>query len=114
MPHSILLVEDYPDLRAAIAQMLARNDYVCECVDSDGAVEKLRANHYEAILIGPRLSISADPVLRYLTENQPAELEHVVVMTNPAADEELADARCHVLKKPFSREQLLAMVTASR
>ena len=111
MPHSILVVEDYPDLRTAIADVLSRNDCVCDSVDSSGAIAKLRSNHYETILIGPRLSISGDPVLHYLIENQPGELPHVVVMANPShREEETADARCEVLTKPFSVEQLLALV----
>jgi CheY-like chemotaxis protein len=103
-------VEDYPDLRTAIADVLSRNDCVCDSVDSSGAIAKLRTNHYETIFIAPRLSITGDPVLRYLAANQPSELERVVVMANPSPEEDAADARCHVLTKPFSREQLLALV----
>lgn len=110
MPRSILVVEDYPDLRAAIAGVLSRNDYVCDCVGSGEAIAKLRANHYQTIFLAPRLTISGDPVLRFIAENQPAELAHVVLMTEPGSEDEAADARCHVLTKPFSREQLLASI----
>jgi CheY-like chemotaxis protein len=110
MPRTILVVEDYADLRSAIAEMLSRNNCVCDCVDSSGAIEKLAANHYEAILIAPRLTITGDPVLHYLIENQPNELDRVVVLSNPAPEEEDTDSRCHVLQKPFSREQLLAVI----
>jgi CheY-like chemotaxis protein len=110
MPQSILVIEDYPDLRAAITEMLTQNDCACDSVDSNGAMEKLAAKHYERILIAPRLSIAGDPVLHYLLEQQPCNMENVVVMTNPAGDDETADERCHVLTKPFSREQLLAVL----
>ncbi|MDQ3283325.1 MAG: hypothetical protein M3Q69_18150, partial [Acidobacteriota bacterium] len=92
MSRSILVVEDYPDLRSAIAELLSRNDCVCEAVDSDGAIAKLESAHYERILIGPRLSIAGDPVLDYLAEHQPAQMEHVVLMLNPAADEDSTDS----------------------
>jgi DNA-binding response OmpR family regulator len=112
-PHSILVVEDYVDLRNTIADLLTRNNWVCDSVDIDGAVEKLRSCHYEMILLGPRLSIADDPVLHYLAEYEPGELAHVVVMTNPVTEDESPDARCQVLPKPFSMEELLAAVTAS-
>jgi CheY-like chemotaxis protein len=114
MSRSVLVVEDYPDLRTAIADMLSRNDCVCECVDSDHAIAKLRTKKYDSILIAPKLTVSADPVLHYLAENQPSELAHVVVMTNPTGDDESPDARCHVLAKPFSRDELLLQIAATR
>jgi CheY-like chemotaxis protein len=110
MSRSILVVEDYPDLRSAISELLSRNDCECDAVGSSDAIAKLAANHYAKILIGPRLSITDDPVLHYLIENQPGELEHVVVMVNPGRDEESTDERCHMLMKPFSRDELLAVV----
>jgi CheY-like chemotaxis protein len=110
MARSILVVEDYTDLRLAITELLSRHGCVCDSVDSSGAIAKLAANHYETILLAPRLSISSDPVLHYLIENQPSELTHVVVMANPATQEEAADDRCVVITKPFSRQQLLAVV----
>lgn len=117
MTRSILVVEDYPDLRDAIAGVLSRSGCVCDCVGSAGAIAKLRANRYEAILISPRLSIKNDPVLHFLAENQPAQLAHVVVMQSPDAtmeNDEAPDERCHVLTKPFSRDELLAQVDAAR
>jgi DNA-binding response OmpR family regulator len=116
MTRNILVVEDYPDLRSAIAGVLSRNDCVCDCVDTNGAIAKLRANHYQAILISPRLPIASDPVLHFLVENQPAELKHVVVMQNPegADRDEAPDARYHLLTKPFSRDELLEQLAATR
>jgi CheY-like chemotaxis protein len=113
MTRSVLVVEDYPDLRTAIVDVLSRNDCVCDCLDSEQAIAKLRSTQYETILIAPRLSISGDPVLHFLAENQPNELSRVVVMTNPADEEETPDARCHVLAKPFSRDELLRQIAAT-
>jgi CheY-like chemotaxis protein len=114
MSRSVLVVEDYPDLRTAIVDVLSRNDCVCDCLDSEQAIAKLRSTHYAAILIAPRLSISRDPVLHFLAEHQPAELSRVVVMTNSPDDEDAPDARCHVLAKPFSRDELLMQIAATR
>jgi DNA-binding response OmpR family regulator len=110
MSRSILVIEDYPDLRAAISELLTQNDCVCDSVGSEGAIARLEANQYETILLAPRLAIRGDPVLHYLAEKQPAELSRVVVMTCPGQEDDEADARCHVLAKPFNREQLLAVI----
>jgi len=115
MTRSILVVEDYSDLRDAIAGVLSRNGCVCDCVGTAGAIAKLRANRYEAILISPRVPIATDPVLHFLTEQQPGEMQHVVLMQSPEGtdEDETPDARCLVLTKPFSRDELLAQVEAS-
>ncbi len=115
MTRSILVVEDYSDLRDAIAGVLSRNGCVCDCVGTSDAIDKLRTNHYEAIVISARLPIASDPVLHFLAEHQPAELNHVVVMQNPDGEEpdEEPDARVHVLTKPFSSDELLKQVKAA-
>jgi CheY-like chemotaxis protein len=111
-PRSILVIEDYPDLRDTIIEVLSQNDCVCESAGSAEAIAKLAAKRYGTILLAPRLAIQGDPVLHYLMENQPGELEHVVVMQNPVRDDdESPDERCHVLMKPFSRAELLAAVS---
>lgn len=110
MSRSVLVVEDYPDLRKTIAEVLERDEYVCECVDEAGAIARLRENHYDRILIAARLPIASDPVLHFLVENQPEELDNVVVMLSPATEEEPRDSRWQTLKKPFSRDQLLVAV----
>ncbi len=116
MNRNILVIEDYLDLRDAIAGVLSRNGCVCDCVGTAEAIAKLRANRYEAILLSPRLSVSNDPVLHYIAEHQPGQLDHVVVMQNPEAfvADELPDARLHLLTKPFSSDELLRQVKAAR
>ena len=114
MTSSILVVEDYPDLRDAIAEVLSRNDCVCDCVGSEGAIAKLRTTQYAAILLASRLSIKGDPVLTYLAQYQPAELAHVVLMSDPLNADDMPDARCHVLTKPFGRDELLAQIAAAQ
>lgn len=116
MKRNILVVEDYLDLRNAIAGVLSRNGCVCDCVGTTDAIAKLRDNSYEAILISPRLPVSSDPVLHFIAQHQPGELNHVVVMQNPEADvaEEAADSRMLQLTKPFSSDELMKQVRAAR
>ncbi|HET8797848.1 MAG TPA: hypothetical protein VFO89_09175 [Thermoanaerobaculia bacterium] len=113
MRRNVLVVEDYPDLRAVIVDVLSRNGCDCECAENDTAIAKLRQNRYEAILIGPRLAIGSDPVLHFLIENQPGELDRVVVMANPVGGDEPGETPpCRVLMKPFGRDELLRVVPA--
>src|SRR5688500_6496300 len=81
----VLLVEDYADLRTAIAETLERNHYSCDSVsNSEDAVVMLRDHDYAAILIAPRLPISEDPVVHYLAEHRPEDMKKVIVMSDPA------------------------------
>jgi DNA-binding response OmpR family regulator len=111
MSHSVLVVEDYADLRSAIESTLVRGDYACDTVDSgEAAVSMLRDHHYEAILLSPRLPIANDPVMHFLEEFQPDELTKVVLMFNPGGEDDPDPDHCRVLTKPFNRQELLATV----
>jgi DNA-binding response OmpR family regulator len=106
----ILVVEDYPDLRTAIVSILGRKHYVCEGVGSAGdAIEHLRLNQYEAILLSPTAPVASDPVMHFLVENQPEQLRKVILMTEPdvTADE------FPVLFKPFNGEQLFSKLPSN-
>jgi DNA-binding response OmpR family regulator len=106
----ILVVEDYSDLRTAIVSTLGRSNYVCDGVASPGdAIEHLRFNHYEAILLSPTAPLAADPVMHFLIENQPNELRKVILMTEPG----LAEDQYPVLLKPFNGEQLLSKLPSN-
>lgn len=108
MSRSVLVVEDYPDLRAAIALALGRNGCVCDCVDHAGALTKLRNQKYEMVFIAPQLPIQSDPVMQYLESEESAG--RVIVMTNPNAGDTPSHARLSVLEKPFSRDELIAQI----
>jgi DNA-binding response OmpR family regulator len=112
MSPSVLVVEDYTDLRAAIVDTLVRQEYVCEsATTAEEAIVKLRAHHYEAILLAPRLPIKNDPVMRFLHDSQPEELRKVILMTSPDVEEDTDPDDCPVLAKPFNNEQLFARLT---
>lgn len=109
MSPSVLLVEHYADLCSAIRETLERREYSCDsAANSDDAIGKLRAKHYETILLSPTLPIQDDPVLRFLHDSQPGELPKVVLMTSPGIDDETDTGECRILRKPFNNEQLFA------
>lgn len=104
----MLVVEDYADLRSAIAQTLVRKDYACDAASStDEAIGMLRQRHYGAILLSPRLPIKDDPVLQFLETSQPEELSKVILMRDPSLDDE-DDSDCRSLLKPFNNDELFS------
>jgi DNA-binding response OmpR family regulator len=109
---SVLVVEGYADLRAAIVETLERREVSCDSATSaEDAIGKLRSHHYEAILLAPRLPIRSDPVMRFLHDAQPDELAKVILMTDPAMDEDSGSDDCRVLAKPFNNEELMAKLS---
>src|SRR5688572_16920689 len=108
MVQKILVVEDYADLNSAITAALPDD---CNCTSvrtSEEAIVKLRSEHYEVILLAPRLPIQDDPVMHFLHEHQPEEVGKVILMTDPDTDASGED--CRVLLKPFNRDELVAKV----
>ena len=107
MSPSILVVEDYEDLREAIASALSRAEYECDCAkSSEDAIVKLRDHDYAAILIAPKLPIADDPVIHYLAANKPGEMRKVIVMSDP----DTATAGCALLEKPFTHADMIARI----
>ena len=108
---SVLLVEDYEDLRSTIAETLKRHEYDCDSVTtSEDAILKLRDNEYGAILISPRLPIADDPMIHYLVENSPGEMAKVIVMSDPTTP----SGEWSLLQKPFTNDQLFAVIERQR
>ncbi|HEY0787326.1 MAG TPA: hypothetical protein VGE86_01695 [Thermoanaerobaculia bacterium] len=109
---SVLVIEAYEDLRSAIVETLATWKVECDSAASDeDAIGKLRARHYDTILIAPRMPIRSDPVVRFLCDSQPGELPKVVLMRRPEEEDEPGPAECRVLAKPFSNRQLKAKLS---
>ena len=108
MSPTVLVVEDYADLRSAIAEALSRGEYTCDQTSSAGAIEMLRTHKYSKILLSPTLPITEDPVMHFILYEQPDEVSKVVIMTEPDRVEEMGTNQ--FLVKPFNHEQLLAKV----
>ena len=105
MSATVLVIEDYADLRAAVVSVLSRAHYVCDSVETSEAVERLRTHRYATILLAPKLPVSDDPVVRYLADH--GEAGRVILMTDPDSDP-VQDYR--TLSKPFNREELLTQI----
>lgn len=108
MSPSVLVVEDYLDLCTMITDTLVEREFECDHVhSSEDAIAKLRKRHYSAILLSPHTPVDEDPVMHFLHEQQPEELQKVIIMAEPGTvvgkDEEM-------LSKPFNREQLFASI----
>ena len=108
MSPSVLIVEDYADLRSAIADALTREEYTCDQTSSAGAIQLLREHRYSKILLAPTLPITDDPVMHFILAEQPDQVSNVVLMTEPDRVEELGTNQ--YLVKPFNNEQLLSKV----
>jgi DNA-binding response OmpR family regulator len=109
MPPQVLVVEDYADLRSAIVSALMREHYHCASVaTSEEAVAWLKTHECAAILLSARLPIVEDPVIRYLNADRPADIEKVIVMSDPATP----CAPCELLEKPFTNAELVARLSA--
>lgn len=106
----VLVVENYSDLLMVISQTLHQRMYRCEAVhDPDDAIEHLKQNRYESILLDVTWPVVTNPVLRFLSREQPDELRKVIIMTafDPGylGMSELATI-CTFLKKPFGMDEL--------
>ena len=109
MSPSVLVVEDYADLRSAIVSALSREEYACDSADSaTDAIVKLFDHDYDAILIAPRIPIVNDPVLHYLTKFRPEQMSKVIVMSDRATPAE----GCARLDKPFTNAALFESLKA--
>ena len=107
MSPSVLVVEDYADLRSAISSALSREEYTCDCADSTtDAIAKLHQHDYDTILIAPRIPITNDPVLHYLAKFRPEQMSKVIVMSDRATPTE-GSAR---IEKPFTNAALFELI----
>ena len=105
MSATVLVVEDYADLRAALVSTLAREHYVCDSAQSRDAVAMLRDHDYNTVLLAPRLPIADDPVVQYLAAHgHPSRV--ILMMDSDSSQDEFRK-----LEKPFNREQLVAQLT---
>jgi DNA-binding response OmpR family regulator len=103
MSPMVLVVESYPDLRAGIVAALRRCEYECDAVATpEAAVLKLREHDYAYYVIDLDSPDS--------TEELVASFESDAKVILISEDDE--PNRFPTLRKPFSRDELLAQVRA--
>src|SRR5436305_7388639 len=102
----VLLIDDNEATCTLITAVLHRDFTVDVAGDGNEAIEKLRTNHYAAILLDLRMP-QADgfTVLEFLEEHAPRSLRSVVIVTAALSPAEVARAKafnvCTIVSKPF-------------
>lgn len=111
----VLVVDDNEATITLITALLQRDYSVDPARDGGEAIEKLRTKSYAAILLDLRMPPpDGFEVLDFLSENHPAMVPRVLVVTASLTPSEVARARtygvCDVISKPFEIETLLSAV----
>lgn len=108
MAPTILVVESYADLRAGIVAALQHYDYVCDAVATpDAARLKLRDHDYSYVVVDVDSSDAADELV---SSFEPGA--HVILISDADPRDERSNAFA-LLRKPFSRDELLAQIRAT-
>lgn len=105
-----LVVENYSDLQMVISATMKQRRYRCDTArDADEAIELLKQKSYNTILVDVTWPVTTNPVIKFLADQQPAELKKVIIMTAFESAylgmEELKEI-CTFLRKPFSMDDL--------
>jgi DNA-binding response OmpR family regulator len=81
----VLVVEDHPDLRAALRETLAAEGYaVSEAEDGERALTLMSANHYDAAIVDVRMPrLDGFSVLEWMAERH---IDCPVLLTSVVAD----------------------------
>lgn len=96
---SVLIVEPHADLRNGIVGALQRRNYVCDAVATpEAAALMLRDHDYAYVVVDLASSPASDLVSSVPTES------NVILLT----EDVVLDSDYDVLRKPFSRDELLA------
>ena len=113
--HSVLVVEDDPDIRRLVTMVLKREGYRTETA-SDGveAVLKLGAAEYDVIVLDLMMpNLDGFTFINQLAESQPDRLRNVIVTSaaSPALIRQRTNGQTfRVLPKPFDIHELVAAV----
>lgn len=95
----MLIVEPHEDLRDGIVCALERRNYICDAVDTpQAAALMLREHDYAYVVVDLASSPATDLVSSVPTRS------NVILLTEDVS----IDADYAVLRKPFSRDELLA------
>lgn len=112
---AVLLIDDN-DATCVLIQAILHSEFTCDqAADGAEAVEKLKKNRYEAILLDLKMPhLDGFGVLRFLRDNFPHLLGRVLIVTASLMTRELKEVEefkvCGVISKPFHVEELLDAV----
>jgi len=112
---AVLLVDDNEATCTLITAILQRDFRVEIAGDGLEAVEKLRTNHYAALLLDLLMPVhDGFSVLDFLKANNPEMLRSVLVVTALLTRKEIERANaygiCGIITKPFDIDTLLGAV----
>jgi CheY-like chemotaxis protein len=116
MPYRILVVEDEPDDRAMIAEVLSLDEHeVDSATDSAQALRLLDEQSYNLVVSDLRMpGLDGRELYRVLLQRYGADLPRVIFMTGHGYEPHYADLLFRtgepVLTKPFDRKQLRDLV----
>ena len=116
MSKRILVVEDQPDNRQIIRDMLASTDYeITEAEDGEQALAAVKKERPDLILMGVQLRImDGYEVTRQIKANPATRSIPIIAVTSFALDGEEQTARAagcdDYVPEPYSPRQLLAKV----
>jgi DNA-binding response OmpR family regulator len=97
---SVLVVEPYADLRSGIVSALERRDYVCDAVATpEAAALMLREHDYAYVVV----DVDGPQSTGELVSSLSAESNVILI-----SDDDAEDGEHPILRKPFSRDELLA------
>lgn len=107
MVPSVLVVEPHADLRAGIVSTLQRGNYICDAVATPGdAALMLRDHDYAYVVVDVDVPEATSELVSSLCKDS-----SVILITD---DEAQDTPQHHMLRKPFSRDELLAHFVRTR
>jgi CheY-like chemotaxis protein len=111
----VLLIDDNEATCTLITAVLHRDFTVEVAPDGSEAIERLRTNHYAAIILDLRMpQPDGFAVLEFLAQHDRKQLRNVLVVTAALTAPEVARAKafdiCGIIGKPFDVEALLDAV----
>ncbi len=105
MVSQVLVVESYADLRAGIVAALQRGPYECDAVATPAAAMlKLREHDYAYVVVDVDSPESSDAFVASLDPNA-----NVILISDV---DDGPDGPFTMLRKPFSRDELMARMRA--
>jgi DNA-binding response OmpR family regulator len=97
---SVLIVEPHEDLCEGIVSTLQRRDYICDAVATPEAAALMLRDHDYAYVV---VDLDVPEPTFELVSSLSTDANVILLTANVASDNEF-----HVLRKPFSRDELLA------